>query len=194
MKKYNFFALVGRLRWINRWSLMRNSFNENVAEHSWETSVIAHALAVIGNKCFDGDYDANKIAVSMLFHDAEESLTGDIPTPIKKLTDSIRQSHKELETHACKILTDNLPKALKSVYKGFICVENCEKTRRLKKGADLISAYIKCTLEENSGNKEFSGAKKTIQKSLADLNLLEVNYFMEHFVPAYGKNLDELIK
>ena len=191
---YNFFALIGRLRWINRWSLMRNTFEENVAEHSWEVATIAHAIALIGNAMFDKSYDANAIAVSALYHDVAEVITGDIPTPIKNMSATMAQQHKVLEKEACRVLEDNLPNELKASFKG-ICHDNGDSSAKLViKSADLLSALIKCRLEIDSGNKEFVGAELSIKKSLEKIGLAEANYFIEKFIPGYGANLDELLK
>lgn len=194
MKNYNFFALIGRLRWVKRWSLMRNTFDENVAEHSWEVATIAHALAIIANNHFNKNYDVNEIAVLGLYHDSAECLIGDAPTVIKHKNKQISSSYQEIEKEACKELLGGLPESLKEVYKEFVCTETtCPETRAVVKAADLLSAYIKCVLELSSGNQEFSGAAKTIKNSLMELKLPEVDYFIELFIQGYGKNLDELL-
>lgn len=189
----NFFGLIGRLRFIKRWSLMRNSIEENVAEHSWEVATIVHSLATIGNRLFDGKYDVNAVVVEALFHDVSEVITGDMPTPVKYLSPAISKPYKAIEKKACRILLETIPQELKADYEDVVCGSKCEKTKKLIKAADSLSAYIKCVLELNSGNKEFSGAAKKIMFTLTEMNMKEVDYFLENFIQGYEKNLDELL-
>lgn len=195
--EYNFFATISRMKYIERWALMRNSRSENLSEHSLEVAMIAHALCVIGNVRHGKNLNADKAALIGLYHDASEIITGDMPTPVKYYNPEIREAYKQVETIAEYKLLEKLPSDLRPAYqeifKGQMTNEDKEM-RKLVKAADKLSAYIKCIEEEKSGNTEFSTAKKTINKSLEKLRLElpEVNDFIEEFIPSYGKTLDEL--
>ena len=195
--EYNFFATISRMKYIERWALMRNSRSENLSEHSLEVAMIAHALCVIGNVRHGKNLNADKAALIGLYHDASEIITGDMPTPVKYYNPEIREAYKQVETIAEYKLLEKLPSDLRPAYqeifKGQMTNEDKEM-RKLVKAADKLSAYIKCIEEEKSGNTEFSTAKKTINKSLEKLRLElpEVNDFIEEFIPSYGRTLDEL--
>ena len=195
--EYNFFATISRMKYIERWALMRNSRSENLSEHSLEVAMIAHALCVIGNVRYNKNLNAEKAALIGLYHDASEIITGDMPTPVKYYNPEIREAYKQVETIAEYKLLEKLPSDLRPAYedifKGYLSNDDKEM-RRLVKAADKISAYIKCIEEEKSGNTEFSTAKQTIGKSLEKLcmELPEVKDFVEEFIPSYGKTLDEL--
>ena len=195
--EYNFFATISRMKYIERWALMRNSRQENLSEHSLEVAMIAHALCVIGNVRYDKDLNAEKAALVGLYHDSSEIITGDMPTPVKYYNSDIKEAYKQVETIAEYKLIEKLPQDLQPAYMDIYKTDNTpddKYMRRLVKAADKLSAYIKCIEEENSGNKEFSTAKKTIEETLNKLKeeLPEVKDFIEEFLPAYGKTLDEL--
>lgn len=195
MKHYNFFAMVNRMKLINRWALMQNTQSENIAEHSHSVAVIAHALALIGNKEFGKNYDANRVAVLALYHDTTEVITGDMPTPVKYYNDSIQQVYKEVEAVAGERLLKMLPEEYKSDYKPlFEKAEAEEDLWKLVKAADKISALIKCIEEYRMGNREFEIALKAQEKKIDEINLPEVRFFKEHFLPAYYLTLDEHTK
>lgn len=189
---YDFYALIGRMRYITRWSLMKNSASENVQEHSHMTAVIAHALGLIRRDVFHIDCDANELAAIALFHDATEILTGDLPTPIKYHSRKIRAAYAEIEDLAADRLLSSLPDELKESYRPLLTAEKDEKRYELVRAADKLSAYIKCIEERKAGNLEFLKAEESSRGKLLASDLPEVRYFMENFIPAFEKSLDEL--
>ena len=195
MKHYNFFAMVNRMKLINRWALMQNTQSENIAEHSHSVAVIAHALAVIGNKEFGRNYNADRVAVMALYHDTTEVITGDMPTPVKYYNDDIKSVYKEIEAVAGKRLLNMLPEDYQGDYSPYFEKQSGDKDLwKLVKAADKISALIKCIEEYRMGNKEFEIALKAQEKKIDEINLPEVDYFKEHFLPAYYLTLDEHTK
>ena len=189
---FNFFAYISRMRYIVRWSLMRNSLQENIQEHSHMVAVIAHALALIRRDVFNQPCDPNEYAAAALYHDASEILTGDLPTPIKYHSREIRGAYKQVEQLACKKLLDTLPEALRPAYQELFMGESEKRLHDLVKAADKISAYIKCVEERKAGNNEFLSAEKQSREMLENSSLPEVRYFMENFIPAFELTLDEL--
>ena len=187
----HFFAYVSRLRFIQRWALMRNTAQENVQEHSHQVAVLAHALAVIRNEKFGGNVDAGQVAVAALYHDASEILTGDMPTPIKYDNPDIRKAYKEVETMAERKLLHMLPEELQTAYAPIITGQSGE-IEELVKAADKLSAYIKCVEEMKAGNNEFREAAAQTRKALDAYELPEVAYFMETFMESFSLTLDEL--
>jgi 5'-deoxynucleotidase len=187
----HFFAYVSRLRFIQRWALMRNTAQENVQEHSHQVAVLAHALAVIRNEKFGGNVDAGQVAVAALYHDASEILTGDMPTPIKYDNPDIKKAYKEVEAMAEKKLLHMLPEELQSAYAPVITGQSGE-IEELVKAADKLSAYIKCVEEMKAGNNEFREAAAQTRKALDAYELPEVVYFMETFMDSFSLTLDEL--
>ena len=193
MKNNNFYAMLSRMKYINRWGLMRNTIKENIAEHSLDTAILAHALAVIGNAYFDKNLNAERIAVLAMFHDVTEIITGDMPTPVKYYSTEIRDAYKELEVVAKKQLLTGLPELLRESYDSlFLETKEEENLWKYVKAADKISAYIKCIEEHKAGNTDFIKAEKTIEQAIKDMNIPEADYFMKEFIPAYQKTLDEL--
>ena len=193
--QFNFFAMVNRMKMIDRWALMQNTARENIAEHSHAVAVIAHALALIGNRKFGKSYDANRAAVLALYHDTTEVITGDMPTPVKYYNEEIKSVYKNIEAIAGKRLLNMLPEEFRTDYKPFF--EHCENDAelwRLVKAADKISALIKCIEESRMGNKEFEIALKVQEEKIAEIDLPEVGYFSEHFLPSYYLTLDEHTK
>lgn len=189
--KSHFFAYISRMRYIPRWALMRNSFSENVQEHSHMVAVLAHALAVIRNEVFGGQIDAGQVAVYALYHDATEIITGDMPTPIKYYNPEIKNSYKKVERVAADKLISLLPEALRDTYRP-VLYEQDEDTRRLVKAADKLSAYIKCIEELKAGNHEFKRAAEQTYQALADMRLPELDYFLAHCLDSFSMTLDEL--
>jgi len=187
----HFFAYISRMRFIQRWALMRNTAQENVQEHSHQVAVLAHALAVIRNEKFGGQVDAGQVAVAALYHDASEILTGDMPTPIKYFNPGIQKAYKEVEAVAEQKLADMLPEELRGAYAGILTVAD-EDVERLVKAADKLSAYIKCVEELKAGNNEFREAAAQTRKALEAYGLPEVNYFMDTFMESFSLTLDEL--
>ena len=188
----NFFALISRMRYIERWSLMRNSIHENIQEHSHMVAVIAHALGVIRRDVFGIPCDADACATVALYHDASEILTGDLPTPIKYHDDEIMSAYRRVAQLASAklltLLTEELSGALEPVWTGDVV----KQLRPIVKAADKMSAYIKCIEERKAGNNEFASAEKQTLDALHGYNMPEVEYFIEHFIPAFEKTLDEL--
>ena len=187
----SFYALAARMRNIRRWGLMRNSFEENLLEHSQMTAVLAHALAVIRRDVFGLDADPDGAAAAALFHDMSEIITGDMPTPVKYLNEDIRRSYKAVERQAEAQLLQLLPEELRAAY-GELLQGGSGETKELVKAADKLAAYIKCIEELRAGNEEFRSAEGQIRAALEASELPEIAYFMEHFLPAFGMTLDEL--
>lgn len=189
---YNFFAYMSRMKHIKRWSLMRSTFKENILEHSLQTAQIAHALALINNQIYKGNLNAGRLACIAMYHDASEVITGDLPAPIKYFNPTIKQAYDEIENIANDKLLSMLPPALKREYEKLIKIEHNSTEHQYLKAADKISAYIKCIEEVKSGNSEFFKAKTTIKADIDKIGLPEVAYFMDNFLTAYEKTLDEL--
>ena len=187
----NFFSMIFRMKYINRWGLMRNSFNENLSGHSFEVALIAHALAVISNKRLNIAVDADKIAVIALYHDAPEIITGDLPTPIKYHDEKIKHAYKIVEKDAAKRLLELLPDDIKQEYEKLLTPDITDYEQDIIKAADKIAALIKCIEEEVIGNREFINAKKAQLKFLNEMNCESANIFLEEFLPGFEKTLDE---
>ena len=187
----SFFALISRMRYINRWGLMRNSSQENIQEHSHMVAVIAHALAAIRRDVFGGEIDPNLVATVALYHDASEIFTGDLPSPIKYLNPDILAAYRQVEQVAAGKLLSLLPADLQETYHPLLCGEDAE-IHALIKAADRLSAYIKCLEEQKTGNNEFYAAGKEILRSIENSPLPETAYFLTHFIPAFNLSLDEL--
>ena len=189
----SFFAMMSRMKYIERWALMRNSRSENLSEHSLEVSMIAHALAVIGNTFLGKELDAKKAALLGIYHDATEIITGDMPTPIKYYNAQIKNTYKDIEKKASKTLLDMLPEEMQASYRAvFEKQQEDAYLWKLVKAADKLSAYIKCVEEEQAGNREFIRAKEMTLNHIRSMGVEETTLFLEYFMDAYGKNLDEL--
>lgn len=185
--------MLSRMKYIDRWSLMRNSQSENLSEHSFEVGVTAHALVLLHNSRFGGSLNAERAAVLGLFHDAPESLTGDLPTPVKYHNAQLREAYKTVENGACEVLVSMLPDDMKAEYKPFFFAEESDLSLwKFVKAADKLSALTKCIEERKAGNTEFIGAEKATLEALHNMNMPEVECFLEEFLPAYGMTLDEL--
>ena len=189
----NYFAMMSRMKYIDRWALMRNTRAENLSEHSLEVSMIAHSLAVIGNTYLGKELNTDRAAVLGMYHDATEIITGDMPTPIKYYNPEIRHTYKEIEQKAGQTLLSMLPEEMRVSYEGiFTNQEEDAYLWKLVKAADKLSAYIKCIEEEECGNREFVRARETTLEQLHRLKVREAELFLTYFIDAYGKNLDEL--
>ena len=188
---YNFFPMISRMRYINRWGLMRNTRLENIQEHSHQVAVLAHALAVIENRCFGGQVDPGAVAVAALYHDASEILTGDMPTPIKYDNPAIRSAYQDVERVAAAKLLEMLPPELRQAYVP-VLTEADGEVERLVKAADKLSAHIKCLEELKAGNAEFRDAAAQTRAALERCSLPEVTYFLETFLGSFSLTLDEL--
>ncbi len=189
---YNFFALMARMKYIDRWGLMRNTQVENIQEHSHMVAVLAHALAVIGKEKFGSAIDPNEAAVAGLYHDAPEILTGDLPTPVKYDNPAIKDAYKTVETVAADKLLSMLPQELCPAFAPYVKEELDPGLLRLVKAADKLSAHIKCLEELRAGNNEFKLAARQTRAALDQMELPELDYFIKHFLPGFELTLDEL--
>ena len=190
--KNDFFALLSRMKYIVRWSLMRSTVQENVQEHSHMVAVLAYALSFIRRDVFGKNCDPDALAAAALYHDAAEILTGDLPTPIKYHSGEIRRAYDAVERLATDKLLAELPDELQPAYRRLLTAESDAEDYALVKAADKLAAYIKCIEERKAGNLEFVSAEASTLKKLQALELPEVAYFLEHFIPGFEKNLDEL--
>jgi 5'-deoxynucleotidase len=188
-----FYAMMSRMKYIERWALMRNSLTENISEHSLEVSILAHALAVISNERLGNHLNAEKAALIGIYHDATEIITGDMPTPIKYYNENIQGAFKEVEKAASLRLLQMLPEDLRKSYESiFIKQEEDAFLWKLVKAADKLSALVKCMEERKAGNTEFIRAEESIKRALSEMKLSEVDIFMEEFLPPFDRTLDEL--
>jgi len=191
----SFYAYLSRLRWIKRWGLKRNAHAENVMEHSWEVSVIAHTLALIKNRYFHGNVDANAVATAALYHDVTEVITGDLPTPIKYHSEQISTAYKQIEKQAEKELLALLPAELQADFQALIHHDRMPPEHvQIIKAADKISAYLKCQAELKAGNSEFETAAEQLALIIGESEQPEVAFFMKTFAPSCGLTLDGLMK
>lgn len=188
----NFFALISRMRYIERWSLMRNSIHENVQEHSHMVAVLAHALGVIRRDIFGVPCDPDACAAVALYHDASEILTGDLPTPIKYHDDEIMSAYRRVENLASAKLLCMLPEELRGAFEPILTGETERENHDIVKAADKLSAYIKCIEERKAGNNEFINAERQTLAALRAYNMPELEYFIANFIPAFEKTLDDL--
>ena len=188
---YHFFPMIARMRYINRWGLMRNTDPENIQEHSHMVAVLAHALAVIEKEKFGGTVDPGAVAVAALYHDASEILTGDMPTPIKYDNPDIQSAYKAVEAVAEEKLLSMLPPDLRESYRDVISISD-PHVRALVKGADKLSAYLKCVEELKAGNLEFKKAREQTYAALCQNQIPALRYFMDRFLDGFELTLDEL--
>lgn len=189
----DFFALISRMKYIDRWALMRNTDKESLSQHSYEVAVIAHALVIISNRRLGTNYDASKAALIGLFHDASEILTGDMPTPVKYYSPEILGAFKKVEEVATEKILNMLPSDMQPDYRDLmIPIKEDEDLWKLVKAADKISALIKCIEEEKAGNREFAKAREATEKSIRKMNCEAAEIFMEEFLPSFELTLDQL--
>ena len=187
-----FYALMGRMRYITRWGLMRNTFSENIQEHSHQVAVLAHALALIRRDILHlPGPDPDKCAVAALYHDASEILTGDLPTPIKYYNPHIKSAYKQVERIAGERLLDMLPQELRASYEHLV-LEDEEEVLPFVKAADKLCAHIKCLEEQKAGNTEFDTAAKQTWDSMKSMECPELDWFLENCLGAFALNLDQL--
>ena len=189
--QHRFFALISRMRYIERWGLMRNSFQENIQEHSHMVAVLAHGLALIQRDILGGEADPDRCASAALFHDASEILTGDLPTPIKYYNPEIKQAYKQVEAISCRKLLALLPEQLRESYEPLL-LESDPEVAKIVKAADKLSAHIKCLEELKAGNREFEAAARQTHDALVEMHLPCLDYFMGHFLVSFKLTLDEL--
>lgn len=188
----HFFAMYGRMKFINRWALMRKTSEENLSEHSGDVAVIAHALALIKNLRFGGNLNAERAAFLGLYHDMPEIITGDMPTPVKYHSSDLRDAFQKVEDFASEKLLSMLPDDMREYYEGaFFKKEEDDYLWKIVKAADKISALIKCTEEEKAGNKEFSQAYESTKKAIENMNMPEADEFIKEFLPSFSLSLDQ---
>ncbi len=190
---YSFFAILSRMKNINRWALMRNTSTENVCEHSHDVAVLAHVLALLHNRRFGGQVDVNRCVLMALYHDAPEILTGDMPTPVKYDNPAIQAAYRQVEEIAANKLLSKLPTDLEADYRELLLPEQgAAEEQRLVKAADKLAALIKCVEELKQGNREFAQARAATERAIRAMKLPAVDCFLEEFLPAYELTLDEL--
>ena len=189
--QHRFFAMISRMRYIGRWALMRNTFEENIQEHSHMVAVLAHGLALIQRDILHEPADPDRCASAALFHDASEILTGDLPTPIKYYNPEIKTAYKQIEAVSCRKLLALLPEQLQESYEPLL-MESDPEVAKIVKAADKLSAYIKCVEELKAGNLEFEAAERQTRQAMIDMHLPCLDYFMEHFLDSFRLTLDEL--
>lgn len=187
-----FYAYLDRMKFIRRWQLMRSTRDENIMEHSHSVAVITHALVTIENAVFGGAVDAEKAVLYALYHEVSEVMTGDMPTPVKYFNKQIHGEYEKLETLAVEKIASTLPEEMKGELYPYLQADKTSEEYRYVKAADKLSAYLKCLEELRSGNHEFVQAEKAQKKSLHAMELRAVEYFFEHFIPAFHLTLDEL--
>ena len=198
-EQYNFYAMLDRMQYIQRWGLMRNTRTENLKEHSFDVAVIAHALALIHNEILKKPaIDPLLTMGEALYHDITEIITGDMPTPINYKNDELKTAYKAVEAQAANTMLELLPEPVTESYRSLLLPdlssEERKQVHKLVKAADRLSAYLKCLMEDKAGNDEFHSARETIEASIHKLECEEAEYYMKHFVPAYGMTLDEISK
>lgn len=187
----HFYSMISRMKYIERWGLMRNTQKETLSDHTLEVAFIAHALAVIKNRRLGGQVDAERAAVVALFHDTSEILTGDLPTPIKYYSEEIKSAYKQIEDIAGRQLCSLLPEDLKPEFDGIFSCED-EEILGIVKAADKISALIKCITEISAGNRDFIQAEKSTRKAIKNMHLPEADIFMKEFLESFTLPLDNL--
>ena len=191
MSEGRFYAYLSRMKYINRWALMRNSMEENLCEHTLETAYIAHALGLISNRRCGGSVDVGRLVLAAMYHDCSEILTGDLPTPVKYDNPQIKSAYKALEAVAEDKLISMLPEDMRGDYRPLFGEQEDPKISELVRAADKLSALIKCTEELNLGNKEFEVAQKSTLKSIENMKCPEAEVFLHEFIPSFSLSLDE---
>ena len=191
--KSNFFAMLSRMKYVNRWGLMRNMHQESISEHTMDVVFLAHALVVIANTYYGSALDEGRVVLLAAFHDAPEIMTGDMPTPVKYFDEEIRTAYGRVESAVVSKMINSLPEEMQlsydSLFNGF--EDEDDLLFKYVKAADKLSALIKCIEEEQMGNSDFKTAKESTLNILKDLNMPEVDFFMDNFLPGYSMTLDE---
>ncbi|MGI6071931.1 MAG: 5'-deoxynucleotidase [Lachnospiraceae bacterium] len=191
----NFFAMLSRMKYVNRWGLMHSHKPESLSEHTLDVIFISHALVVIANTYYGGSFDEGKVVLLAAFHDAPEIITGDLPTPVKYFDPGIKQAYNHVEESVKQKMIAQLPEEMQMNYDVIMNRGNPEDDMLMNyvRAADKLSALIKCIEEESSGNNDFRQAKETIRKSIDEMNMPEVDFFLDNFLPGFYLTLDELI-
>lgn len=188
----HFFAYMSRMKFIQRWGVMRNTHSENIQEHSLQAAMLGHALAIIARDQFGRDVDPERVMALALYHDASEVITGDLPSPIKHHDPDLSSAYGRIEEAARVRLTSMLPASLRDAYRPLLAGKDRPEHLQLVKAADKLCSYLKCLEELNSGNEEFTHARDSIRREIEALDMAEVGWFMERFVPSFSLTLDEL--
>ena len=188
----HFFAYLARMKYIQRWGVMRNTQVENIQEHSLQAAIIAHGLAVIARQHFGRDVDPERVMALAVFHDASEVITGDLPSPIKHHDPGLSSAYGRIEDAARERIAAMLPEALRPAYRPLLFADDKPEHLALVKAADKLCSYLKCLEELKAGNEEFTHARATLERDIEAMDLEEVGYFLEHFVPSFSLTLDEL--
>lgn len=191
-RQYSFFAFLSRMKHIYRWSLMRNVNQENIQEHSLQVAIIAHALALIKNLYYGGNVNPERVALLAMYHDCNETITGDLPTPIKYYNPEISRAYRDLERVSREKLLSMLPEELADQYRPILFYDEDSEEGKLVKAADRLCAYIKCIEEIKAGNGEFAKAKQAVHKRLMEMDSPELKHFMDHYIENFSLTLDEL--
>ena len=189
---YNFFALLSRMKLIERWSLMRSTHKETLMEHAADVAILAQALAVIKNQKFGGNVNIDRVATIALYHDTSEVMSGDLPTPVKYFNSKITSAYHEIEDEISKKLLTMLPAEMSNSYEEFLNPDRDSYEYKIVKIADKLSAYLKCYEEKAAGNHEFDVSLESIKRKLEEFGNPELNYFMENLIEGFGKPLDLL--
>lgn len=187
-----FYAYLDRMKFIRRWQLMRSTREENIMEHSHSVAVLTHALCAVERGVFGGEVDSEKAVLYALYHELSEVMTGDLPTPVKYFNVSIHGEYEKLETLAVEKIEKTLPPEMRGELSPYLEADKASEEYKFVKAADKLSAYLKCLEELRSGNNEFLQAEKSIYSALLGLKMRSVDYFFEHFIPAFSLTLDEL--
>lgn len=188
----HFFALLARMKFIRRWSLMRNTQEENIQEHALQTAMIAYHLCVLSNLHFGGQTDPRQAAVLAMYHDAAEIFTGDMPTPVKYFNEKMRRTYGDVEQMAREKLVQTLPPELQAWYEPLLCHAEEDPVWPFVKAADTLSAYLKCRQELAAGNREFADAYSSLKERLEQLHMPEVEMFLTDYGPSFSLSLDEI--
>ena len=192
---YPFNALLGRMKYITRWSLMHSSRPESLSEHTCDTAILAHTLCLVARHITGTPVRPETVAVAALYHDANEILTGDMPTPVKYKNERLRSAYKALERESAEAMAKLLPEPLQAEAGGYLTGSLLTfEEKRLLKAADRLSALIKCMEEGQTGNREFASAEAQQRRAIQEMNCPEADYFMAHMLPCYTQNLDELTR
>ena len=191
----SFLAWMFRMPLIKRWSLMFCVKPENVAEHSHQVAIVAHLLAVIKNKKFNGQINADKISTIAMYHEASETRYGDIVNPTKYANKAIAREFKKIELLAEEECLASLPEELQELFSDIIVQDNVSvEYKTIVKAADIIVAYIKALDEINHKNPEFDHVEQRLAIKINELkeSMPEVEYFINTFMTACLATVDKL--
>ena len=187
----HFYAYLNRMKYIRRWGLMHSTSPENDMEHAAQTALLAHGIALIARERYHRDIDPEHVLALALYHDAQEVVTGDLPTPVKYHSPELQSAYHRMEKEAAERIVALAPEELREASRPYF-IPSQNAAHQLVKAADRIAAYIKCVEERQAGNREFLSAEASILKSIQAIDLPEVQDFFRECVPSFGMNLDEI--